>query len=403
MRAADYLRFAAGSLLRQRFRSLMMLLAMAIGVAAVTMLTAIGEGAKRFVEGEFAFLGKDTLIILPGRKETTGGLPPITGSTVRDITLEDAQYLGSHVRGIDSVAPLVVGSANIRHGTLARDTVVIGGTQALFTIRKLSASPGQILPAGDPSHPEPYCVIGSKLRAALFGQVMPVGQYLQVGDRRFMVIGELAGTGDSFGMDMSEGIIIPVASAQALFNTHGLFRVMVRIQPNANRDTVKDGIMEVMTRRHHGKPDITLVSPDAMLGTLQDILDLLTRAVAAIAGISLLVAGILVMNVTLINVSQRTREIGLLKAIGASSFMVEKIFLTEAAITATGGAVGGYLAGQAMVQVACLLWPSIPFHTPTWASIAALLVAGLTGMLFSLWPARKAGQLEPVDALRSRA
>jgi putative ABC transport system permease protein len=402
MRARDYIGFAGGSLLRQRFRAVMLLAAIAIGVASVTVLTAIGEGARQFVEGEFSFLGKDTVIVLPGRKETTGGLPPLTGSTARDLTLADALYLHSHIRDIEDVAPLVLGSASIRYGNLSRDSMVIGSSHAFFSIRQLGIAQGQALPAGDLEHPLPYAVIGSTLRQALFGNRSAIGERLQVADRRFVIVGELEGSGDSFGMDLSETLIVPVASAQSLFNVNGLFRIIIKVRANADREAVEDAVMTAMTKRHHGKPDITLVTPDAMLATLGDILNVLTLGVAAIAGISLLVAGILVMNVTLINVRQRTQEIGLLKALGASSRTVQVVFLTEAALTAASGAIIGYGAGYVLVLLACWLWPSIPFQTPLWASLAAIGVALVAGLGFSFWPAWQAGSLAPVDAMRSR-
>ncbi|TNF35669.1 MAG: ABC transporter permease, partial [Gammaproteobacteria bacterium] len=352
MRTHDYIIFAGKSLLKQRFRSFMLLAAIAIGVTAVTVLTAIGEGAKRYVENEFSFLGKDVVIVLPGRKETTGGLPPLTGSTARDLTLEDAEQLRVHVHGVEDVAPLVIGAANIRNGNLGRDSMVIGTNHAFFTIRQLVVAQGQPLPAGDIKHPAPYAVIGGTLRQALFGNRPVIGERIQVGDRRFVIIGELQGKGDASGMDLSEVLMVPVASAQSLFNINGLFRIIIQVRPNTDRKQVEAEVMRIMTERHHGKPDITLVTPDAMLATLGDILNVLTLGVAAIAGISLLVAGILVMNVMLINVRQRTQEIGLLKALGASSRAIQGVFLTEALLTAASGAVIGYGSGAALIELA---------------------------------------------------
>jgi len=402
MRTRDYIGYAAHSLLKQRFRSLMLLAAIAIGVAAVTVLTAIGEGAKRYVENEFSFLGKDVLIVLPGRKETTGGLPPLTGSTARDLTLEDAAQLRAHVRGVEDLAPLVIGAANIRNGSLGRDSMVIGTSHAFFVIRQLEVSRGQPLPPGDWKHAAPHAVIGSTLREALFGNRSAIGERIQVGDRRFVISGELQGKGDASGMDLSEVLIIPVANAQSLFNINGLFRIIIQVRANADRKRVEDEVMRVMTERHHGKPDITLVTPDAMLSALGDILSVLTLGVAAIAGISLLVAGILVMNVMLINVRQRTQEIGLLKAIGASSQTIQGVFLMEALLTALSGALIGYGSGAALIELACWLWPSIPFQAPLWAIAAGIGVALAAGLGFSFWPAWQAGLLSPVDALRSQ-
>lgn len=399
----DGLQLAAGSLLRQRLRTGMLLLAMAIGVAAVTLLTAVGQGARGYVENEFAVLGKDTIIVFPGRKETTGGMPPLTGGTARDITLDDARYLQAHIAGIDAVAPIVIGSASARHGNRHQDATVLGSSHAFFSIHQLKTASGSPLPPGDFTQATAHAVIGSELRAKLFGERSAIGEILRLDDRRFVIVGELLGTGDAFGLDLSKGVIIPVASAQSLFNVENLFRVLIRIRPGAGRAEVSSAVFDLMTKRHHGKPDITLVTPDAMLQTLDELIGMLTLGVAAIAAISLLVAGILIMNVALINVRQRTKEIGLLKALGASSRQVQTLFLMEALLVACLGALTGLLLGEALVQLGLRLWPDIPFATPAWALLAAPGIALVCGLAFSLWPARLAGQLQPVDALRSLA
>ncbi len=399
MRLPDLARFTLLALRRQRFRSGMLLLAVGLGVAAVIVLTALGEGVRGYVMGEFAFLGKDTVVIFPGRKETTGGMPPVTGTSARAITLDEMEVLSRTVPGISGIAPIVLGNAPVSFEARERDSVVIGTTAAFLTIRLMEIAQGSTLPDLALDEGRPVAVIGQKLKSELFDNRRAIGQWVRLRDYRFRIIGVLKGTGDSFGMDLSEAIFIPVASAQSVFNVHGLFRVMMKVREHYEVEEVKQQIADQMQELHDGELDVTVVSPDAMLTTFDDILQILTLGVAGIAAISLVVAGILVMNVTLMSVKQRTAEIGLLKAIGAPAAQVRALFLAEAALIASVGAMLGLAAGHVLVTLARRLYPAIPFAAPTWAIFTAFGLAVGTALLFAWLPAQQAARLEPVDAL----
>jgi putative ABC transport system permease protein len=399
VRLIDLVRYTLLALRRQRFRSVMLLIAVGLGVGAVMVLTALGEGARGYVLGEFAFLGKDTVVMFPGRKETTGGMPPITGSAARAITLEEVEVLARTVPGVTSLAPLVMGNGPVSYESRERESIVVGTTAAFFTIRQLEIGQGSALPDLGLSEGKQVAVIGQKLKSELFDNRRAIGQWVRLRDYRFRVIGVLAGTGDSFGADLSEAIFVPVASAQSVFNIHGLFRVMLKVRENYRVEEVKTNISRRMQELHEGEQDVTVVSPDAMLSTFDDILQALTLGVAGIAGISLVVAGILVMNVTLMSVKQRTAEIGLLKAIGAPAAQVRTLFLTEATLIATAGALLGMLVGRLLVATGRYFYPSIPFATPGWAMWAGLGLAVGTALLFAWLPAQQAARLEPVEAL----
>jgi len=402
MRLVDLIRYTLLALRRQRFRSVMLLIAVGLGVGAVIVLTALGEGARRYVMGEFAFLGKDTVIVFPGRKETTGGMPPVTGSAARAITLEEVEVLGRTVPGVSALAPMVIGNGPVSFESRERESIVVGTTAAFFVIRQLQIAQGSALPDLDLSEGRQVAVIGQKLKTELFDNRAAIGQWVRLRDYRFRVIGVLAGSGDSFGADLSEAIFVPVASAQSVFNIHGMFRVMLKVRDNYRVEEVKADISNRMQELHEGEQDVTVVSPDAMLSTFDDILRALTLGVAGIAAISLVVAGILVMNVTLMSVKQRTAEIGLLKAIGAPASQVRTLFLTEAALIATAGAFLGMAVGSLLVAAGRYFYPSIPFATPGWALWAGLGLAVGTALVFAWLPAQQAARLEPVDALGRR-
>ena len=399
MRLIDLVLYTFLALRRQRFRSVMLLIAVGLGVGAVIVLTALGEGARGYVMGEFAFLGTDTLVVFPGRKETTGGMPPITGTAARAITLEEVEVLERAVPGVTSLAPIVIGNGPVSYKSRERESLVVGTTAAFFAIRQLEVGQGSTLPGLALSEGKQVAVIGQKLKKELFDNRRAIGQWVRLRDYRFRVIGVLTGTGDSFGADLSEAIFVPVASAQSVFNVHGLFRVMMKVRDNYQVEEVKSQISKRMQELHEGEQDVTIVSPDAMLSTFDDILQALTLGVSGIAAISLVVAGILVMNITLMSVKQRTAEIGLLKALGAPAAQVRTLFLTEAVLIATAGALLGMLVGRLLVAVGRHLYPSIPFATPGWALWAALGLAIGTALVFAWLPAQQAARLEPVDAL----
>lgn len=401
MRNADLGLFALRAVGRHRLRSGLLLAAMAVGVAAVVLLTALGEGARRYVTGQFAALGTNLLIVLPGRNETTGGAPPLLGETPRDLTIDDALALTRH-RAVARVAPLTVGMAAVSYGRRDRETNILGATHELQPVRHLELALGRFLPALDPRLASPVVVLGGGVRDELFGPEPALGRWLRIGDRRFRVIGVLASSGQSLGTDLDNVAIVPLASAQQLFNTASLFRVLVEADSREAMGPLQDFIRATIKARHEGEDDVTILTQDAILATFDQILGTLTLALGGIAGISLVVAGILIMNVTLVAVSQRTREIGLLKALGATAATLRGMFLAEAALLSAAGAGAGLGVGLLGVAVGRRLYPDFPLAPPLWAVAAALGVAVAAGLLFAWLPARKAARLDPVRALSGR-
>ena len=378
-----------------------MLLAMAIGVASVILLTALGEGARLYVTREFASLGTNLLIVLPGRSETTGGPPPLMGETPRDLTLEDALSL-KRSSAIRRVAPITVGSAPVSWRHLDREVTILGSTPELFEIRDLSMAQGKFIPSGDPTRGSAVCVMGYKLKRELFGNQSAVGEWARIGDRRFRVVGVLAKKGQSLGLDMGDVVVVPVASAQALFNTSALFRIIVQANGRDVIPKAEKAILSIVRERHEGEDDITVITQDALLSTFDRIFKALTLSVAGIASISLAVAGILIMNVVLIAVSQRTAEIGLLKAVGSSGGQILSLFLAESAVLSLAGAGFGLVIAFFATWALARVFPSFPITVPIWALGAATGVSVLTGLVFGVLPARRAAHLDPVQSLARR-
>ncbi len=399
MKLIDVLLFASGSLRGSRTRTLLMILAMSIGVASVVVLTGLGEGARRYVINQFSSLGTNLVIVFPGRTETAGiGPGMLLGQIPRELSLDDAQAL-LRSRAIKRLAPLTVGSTQISFGALNREVVVLGSTADLIDVRQMSLSQGRFLPAGDIRSSESVAVLGAKITRELFGQEPAIGARVRLGDRRFRVIGVMATQGESMGLNTDELVIVPVASAHMLFNTSGLLRILVEAKSRDTVELAKHDVEEIMFERHGGERDVTVITQDAVLATFDRILRALTLAVGGIASISLAVAGILIMNVMLIAVSQRVKEIGLLKALGAPAVQIRNLFFAEAILLSSIGSVAGLILGQAGVMVIAQIYPTLPVAAPWWAVLAALGTSLGTGILFSVWPARRAAQLDPVMAL----
>lgn len=401
MSVRDLLTYASGSVLGYRTRTLLTLLAMGIGVASVVILTALGEGARRFVTGEFESLGTNLLIVLPGRSETTGGAPPLMGETPRDLTLDDALAI-ERSRAVRRIAPIALGSAGVSYREREREVMVVGSTASFLEVRHLEMATGRFLPQSDPRRASPVCVLGAKLKRELFGAEPATGRWVRIGDRRFRVLGTLASRGRSIGVDVHDIVIVPVAAAQALFDTYSLFRVLVEARSEEAIPRARKDIRGIIRERHEGEDDITVIAQDAVVATFDRIFTALTLTVAGIASISLAVAGILIMNVMLVAVSQRTSEVGLLKALGATSGAIMRIFLAEATILSLIGATAGVLVGYAAIRFIDQVYPLLSLTAPAWAVASAVLVALTTGLVFGVLPARRAAKLDPVAALAGR-
>ena len=401
MRNQDIVSHAFKAIFIHRLRTALILLGVAIGVSAVILLTALGDSARRYVVEEFMALGTNIITVLPGRSETVGGAPPMMGETPRDLTTDDAQaLLRSH--NVLRVAPVILGSAPVSWQGLEREVTIIGTTSAMESIRQLQIGQGQFLPNTDPYHATPVCVIGNDVKTELFGSGSALGQWLRIADRRFRVVGVLAGSGVSIGMDLDDMVFIPVTSAQNLFDRPSLFRILTEAKSAAQIDAASNDIKRIIKARHEGEDDITIVTQDSIIATFNKIFTALTIGLAGIAGISLGVAGILIMNIMLVSVSQRTREVGLLKALGASSMQVRSLFMTEACMLSIFGGVIGLSLAIVVMEIIQYSYPQVPVTAPVWAIVAALFTATITGLLFGVLPAIRASRLDPVKALSGR-
>ncbi len=402
MRPLDTIRFGLGSLGSNRVRTALMLLSMSIGVAAVVMLTGIGNGARLYIVDKFASLGTNLVIVIPGRAETAANTPAtLVGETPRDLTLEDAvAVMRSELVG--RVAPLNIGELSAQRQGRERQVPVLGSSASFMEIHHLKLARGSFLPDEDWDIARPVCVLGSKVHQELFGREAAIGDLIRLGGYRCRVVGILASEGRSLGFDTQELVIVPVAFAQMLYNTSGLFRILVEGKEQESLARLKAHISETIAKRHYGEKDVTIITQDSILATFDKILKSLTLTVAGIAAISLVVAGILIMNVMLMSVAQRTAEIGLCKALGGTRRQIMAMLVCEALLLSAIGGTCGLILGFAGAWGIAQVYPELTTTPPLWAVAAAMGVALGTGLVFSLLPAGRAARLDPIRALARR-
>jgi putative ABC transport system permease protein len=396
----DLLGFAGRALRGHRLRTGMSLLGVAIGVAAVVTLTALGEGARLYVVGQFASIGTNLVVLVPGKTETTGGMPGM-GGVPNDLTLEDARAVLRAVPEIDKAAPMVVGTETVAFEERRRQVALFGSTHEALEVRRLAVASGRFLPPLEWDRGSPLTVLGAKAARELFSGRDPVGQIVRVGDWRMRVIGVLAPRGQQLGVDMDDVAVVPVATAMKMLNRRSLFRLVLQVRTHADLDRAKERVVRVITARH-GEEDVTAITQDAVLGALTSILRALTLALAGIASVSLAVAGVGIMNVMLVSVSERTREIGLLKALGAGRSQILAAFLAEAVLISSAGGLLGLGIGWLAVRGFVALYPALPATPPPWAVVAAFSLSVAVGAVFGVLPARRATRLDPVAALAGR-
>ena len=398
MLIGDFLKFTGQSLHAHLVRSLLTALGIAVGIAAVIILTSIGEGLHRFVLSEFTQFGTTLVAVNPGKATTAGTSLGVFG-TDRPLTIEDAEAL-ERLPHVQAVVPFVQGNAEVDAGERRRRTNVYGSGSQMPEALRMRVHIGRFLPDDDPVAPRAFAVLGSKLRRELFGNRSPLGRRITIAGSRFRVVGVMEPKGTVLGIDLDDSVFIPAARALGLFDRESLFEIDVMYEAGAPVERVVEEIRATLEARH-GKEDFTITTQQQMLDVLGSVLDVLTFAVGAIGGISLLVGAIGIVTIMTIGVSERTSEIGLLRALGARRSQVMLLFLGEAVVLSAMGGAGGLLLGVAAVHLLRLFIPALPVHTPLEFVLLAEAVSVGIGLAAGVLPARAAARLDPVEALRS--
>ena len=398
MLSRDFVRFSIASVMAHRTRSLLTTLGIAVGIAAVVLLTSIGEGVNRFVLAEFTQFGTNIVAINPGKATTFGASAGIF-NTVRPLSLEDADAL-TRVPHVTSVVPLVQGNAEVEGLGRQRRTMVYGVGSEFPQTFKFHVAAGKFLPDDDPRAPRAHAVLGYKLKKELFGESNVLGERIRVGGDRYRVVGYMQSKGQVLGIDLDDAVYIPAARALDLFGREGLMEIDVLYAEGAPAEEVAAGINRVLISRHGGE-DFTVTTQQQMLDVLGSVLGVLTFAVGALGGISLLVGGVGILTIMIIAVRERTSEIGLLRALGATRQQILRVFLGEAVILSALGGFMGLVLGIGGAWLLHLLMPAMPVHTPVSYILMAEAMAVVIGLLAGVSPARRAAGMEPLEALRA--
>jgi putative ABC transport system permease protein len=399
MLSRDLLRLAAGALRAHPWRSFLTTLGIAVGIASVVLLTSIGEGVHRFVLSEFTQFGTHLIAVQPGRT-TTHGVPGGIFGTIRPLTIDDAEAL-RRVPHVLATVPVIQGNAEVKAGRRSRRTTVYGVGPDFSEVFRFGMASGRFLPREDDPHAaRAFAVLGPRLRQELFGASNPLGKAIRVGGDRYRVIGVVEPKGQILGFDIDDAVHIPASRALELFDREGLMEIDVLFSPEASAEQVVAALRRVLITRH-GREDFTIITQQQMLDILGSVLGVLTFAVGALGSISLLVGGVGILTMMTITVTERTAEIGLLRALGARRGEVLGLFLAEATALAAAGGLAGLALGAGGARALAVLVPALPVHTPwSFAALAEALAAAI-GLAAGVMPARRAARMDPVEALRA--
>jgi putative ABC transport system permease protein len=304
------------------------------------------------------------------------------------------------IPSIIGVVPVVQGNGPVEHGKRSRRTYVFGVGPKVPLVWRIKVAAGRFLPEEDPRATRAFAVLGSRVRHELFGDVNSLGRRVRVGGERYRVIGVMESKGQMLGFDLDDAVYIPASRALAMFNRESLMEIDLLYAAGIRSQDVVDKVKKQLINRH-GREDFTITTQEQMLDVLGSILDVLTMAVGALGGISLLVGGIGILTIMTIAVAERTAEIGILRAVGAGRWQVLTLFISEAVILASIGGLAGLVIGVGGSRLIGALVPNLPTHTPWSYVLMAEMLSALIGLIAGVIPARRAAAMDPIEALRA--
>lgn len=397
MIAGDAARLIWASVCHSLSKSLLTALGIGIGIAAVSLLTSLGSGLQLYMLDQFSQFGTRVIAVNPG-KDITQGMGGLL-SSVRPLSLGDAQALVA-LPGVAFVVPVVQGVGAIEYGNRQRNSDILGIGAQMSKAWQFKVSMGRFLPEDPNSHSRAYAVLGYTMKQELFANTNPLGKTIRVGGLRFKVIGVIEKKGQMLGFDMDDIVYIPTDKALQLFNREGLMEIDITFNTATTSAKLAKRVKQVLTERH-GDEDFSITTQDEMLLTMGNVLNVLTIGIAALGSISLFVGAVGIATIMTTTVRERSAEIGLLRAIGASQRQVLGLFLGEAMLISLLGGVIGLALLAAIAAVLSLFIPALPLALHPFFLILALLASAVIGLLAGVVPAYHASRLNPIDALRA--
>ncbi len=399
----EIFRSALSSLRTNKLRSALTTLGIVIGVAGVIAVVSVVQGLQSFIDNEFARLGAGTVMVMPGGPDQNKG--PTTKRI--KLTYQDGQALLREVPLVTTLAPILWSGETLKAGTKKTSTTLIGTTAAYQEIVTHYVDRGRFFSFIDGSHRRRVCVPGTKVLDDLNIKGDPLGKTIRIQGEDFLIIGVMEEQGMMFGQSQDDFIFIPFETAAAVYGPAraDMIQLRLRVKETSRMEEATDRIREVIRRRHSlgsdDGDDFQVMTQKQIMEISSRIFGIATAVASGVAGIALLVGGIGIMNIMLVSVTERTREIGIRKAVGARRPTILRQFLVEAIILClAGGGVGiglGYGAGA----LAAKLIPHFPpAHVPLWTVAIAVLFSSVVGVVFGVYPAYKAAAMDPIAALR---
>lgn len=398
MRFGDLLGLTLEALRSHRLRYGLSALAITVGVAAVVLLSSLGEGMRHFIMGQMTQFGTNLIAINPGKIET-GGVPGTLGGSARRLTLDDAQAL-RRLPGVTGTVPTAYGSGIVKFENKSRRVYVYGATADVPQTWSMDVAVGEFLPDMDFDRTSPVVVIGPRLQRELFGDLSPLGRIVRIAEARFRVIGVMEQKGQFLGFDLDDAAYIPVANAMQLFNRPELDEIDLLAASADAIDPVVERATALLKERHNDTEDFTIITQKEGQAMVDRIVSVVSGVVTGIAAISLLVGAIGILTIMWIVVQERVGEIGLAKAIGATRGQILLWYLFESAVTALAGGVAGLAIGVGGAWLLSATVPGINSLTSPLIVVEAIVMALVVGVGAGVAPALKAASMDPVDALR---
>jgi putative ABC transport system permease protein len=388
------------ALTANKVRAGLTMLGVVIGVLAVTLLVSVGDGARAYLDKTLSSIGTNLLTVQPGKRETRGGFGPPAGNVTRPLTMDDVAALERQATLLRAVSPIVTGGGTIRFENRQRDTIVFGVGAAFPELRNMDVDVGTFVRDEDVSARRRVAVVGRTVARELFGDENPLGKPIRVADGRFRVVGVLEHKGTSLGFDLDDLVFIPATTAMDLFGQEHLAQIITAARSKAEVSAAMEELREVLMRRRNGEETFTIQSQDDLIGVFGTLTSAMTAALLAIASVSLIVGGIGIMNIMLVSVRERTREIGVRRALGATRQDILLQFLIEALVLASLGGVIGLALGGGVVALVNNVAPDVPLLLSPWIAAIAFGASFVVGIVSGVVPARRAALLNPVEALR---